>query len=84
VHAVKSASIELDHTRVHERIKVRPYLNVRTREAVQHDFTVTCSIPGHNHPGQEIRAEVFRYRDAPFDWEIRGKCGFSSDFAYAS
>jgi len=38
VHAVKSASLELDHTRVHERIKVRPYL----------------------------------------------KCGFSSDFAYAS
>ncbi len=84
VYAVKSASIELDHTRVHERIKVHPYLNVRTREAVQHDFTVTCSIPGHDHPGQEIRAEVFRYRDAPFDWEIRGKCGFSSDFAYAS
>jgi hypothetical protein len=84
VYAVKSARIELDHTRARERIEVRPYLTVATREAAQHDFTVTCGIPGHDHPGQEIRAEVFRYEDSPFDWEIRGKCGFSSDFAYTS
>jgi hypothetical protein len=31
-----------------------------------------------------MRAEIFRYQDAPFDWEIRGKCGFSTEFAYAS
>jgi hypothetical protein len=84
VYAVKSASIELDHTRTQERIQIQPYLTVRTREAVPHDFTVSCGIPGHDHPGQEIRAEIFRYKDAPFDWEIRGKCGFSTEFAYAS
>ena len=86
VYAVKSATIELDHTRAHERIEISPILTVRTREAVPHDFTVSCGIPGHDHPGQEIRAEIFRYQDAdaPFDWEIRGKCGFSTDFAYAS
>jgi hypothetical protein len=84
VYAVKSAAIELDHSRAQERIEIRPYLTVRTREAVPHDFTVTCGIPGHAHPGQEIRAEIFRYQDAPFDWEIRGKCGFATEFAYAS
>ena len=84
VYAVKSATIELDHSPALERIEVRPYLTVRTREAVPHDFTVSCGIPGHDHPGQESRAEIFRYQDAPFDWEIRGKCGFSTDFAYTS
>ena len=84
VYAIKSATLELDHTRVRERIEIPPYLTVRTREAVPHDFTVTCGIPGHDHPGQEIRADVFRYKDAPFDWELRGKCGFSTDFAYSS
>ncbi len=84
VHAVRSARIDLDHTPVRERIDVAPYLTVQTREAVAHDFTVTCGIPGHNHPGQEIRAETFRYQDAPFDWDVRGKCGFAADFAYSS
>jgi hypothetical protein len=84
VYAVKSARIDLDHTRKRERIEIAPYLTVRTRDAVPHDFTVSCGIPGHDHPGQEIRAEVFRYRDSPFDWEVGGRCGFSTDFAYSS
>jgi hypothetical protein len=86
VYAIKSASIELDHTRAKERIDIQPVLSVKTREAVPHDFTVTCGIPGHDHPGQEIVAEHFRYADAdaPFDWDIRGKCGFATEFAYSS
>lgn len=84
VCAVRSATIELDHTRAHERIEIPPYLMVKTREAVPHDFTVSCGIPGHDHPGQEIIAEVMRFKDGPFDWEFRGKCGFSSSFAYTS
>jgi hypothetical protein len=84
VHAVKSARIELDHAPAKQRIAVPPFLTVQTREAVPHDFTVSCGIPGHDHPGQEIRAEIFRYEDAPFDWDIRGKCGFATDFAYCS
>jgi hypothetical protein len=84
VYAVKSATIELDHARARERIDVPPYLTVRTKEAVPHDYSVSCGIPGHDHPGQEIRAEIFRYRDAQFDWEFRGKCGFATEFAYSS
>jgi hypothetical protein len=84
VYAVKSARIELDHTPIKEKIEIAPYLIVQTKEAVEHDFTVSCGIPGHDHPGQEIRAEIFRYQDAPYDWELRGKCGFATDFAYSS
>jgi len=84
VHAVESATIELDHTPVRERIEVAPYLTVKTREAVPHDFTVSCGIPGHDHPGQEIRAETFRYEGQPYSWELHGRCGFFTDFAYSS
>jgi hypothetical protein len=84
VHAVKSAGIALDHTRAREWMDVAPYLTVRTRAAVPHDYSVSCGIPGHDHPGQEIVAELFRYQDPPYDWDIRGKCGFATDFAYSS
>jgi hypothetical protein len=84
VHAVKSATIQLDHTQARQRIEVAPFLTVKTREVVPHDFTVSCGIPGHDHPGREIRAEVFRYQDDPYDWDVRGKCGFATDFAYSS
>jgi hypothetical protein len=84
VHAVRRATIELDHASAQERIEIPRTLTVRTREAVDHDFTVSCGIPGHDHPGREVRAEIFRYADAPYDWELRGKCGFATDFSYAS
>jgi hypothetical protein len=84
VHAVKTARIDLDHTRSEEKIDVAPFLTVRTREPVAHDFAVSCGIPGHDQPGQELRADVFRYQDTPYDWEFRGKCGFATEFAYSS
>lgn len=84
VHAVKTARIDLDHTGNQEKIEIARLLTVRTREAVAHDFAVSCGIPGHDHPGQEVRAEIFRYQDAPYDWEFQGKCGFATEFDYAS
>jgi hypothetical protein len=45
----------------------------------------TRTLPGVTRPSrQEIRAEIFRYADAPSDCEFRGKCGFASGFAYSS
>jgi hypothetical protein len=84
VYAVRTTAIELDHTPTRERIEVPPYLIVRTKEPVGHDFTVTCGVPGHDRPGQELRAELFRHADPPFDWEFRGRCGFATDFRYTS
>lgn len=84
VQGVRRAAIDLDHGPGRQRIEVAPYLTVRTREDVPHDFAVTCGISGHDHPGQESRAEIFRYQDGPFDWELRGKCGFAADFSYSS
>ena len=84
IHSVQPATIDLDHTPAKERMEVAPFLTVRTREAVGHDFPITCGIPGHDHPGHEIRADVFRYAAPPYTWELHGRCGFYTDFAYSS
>jgi hypothetical protein len=84
VHSTRRAHIELDHTPDAQRIDVPPYLTVKTREPVPQETSVSCGIPGHQFPGQEIRAEVMRYRDGPFDWEFRGRCGFATRFSYTS
>ena len=75
VHEVRSAAIDLDHTPAREKIDVAPFLTVRAREAVPHDFTITCAIPGHDHAGQEIRA-----RDLPRTRRRRttGRCAGSA------
>jgi hypothetical protein len=52
VHAVKTAAIDLDHSRARETIEVAPYLLVRTREAVPHAFTVSCGIPATTTPAR--------------------------------
>jgi hypothetical protein len=83
IHATRSARIELDHTPDAQRIDVPPYLTVKTREPVPQESRVSCGIPGHQFAGQEIRAEILRYQDGPYDWEFRGRCGFASRFNYA-
>jgi hypothetical protein len=84
VHTTRRARIELDHTPGAQRMDVAPYLTVRTREPVVQETRVSCGIPGHQFAGQEIRAEILRYQDGPYDWEFRGRCGFASPFSYAS
>lgn len=34
--------------------------------------------------GQEVIAGTFRVDDAPLSWELHGRCGFATDFAYSS
>jgi hypothetical protein len=72
-----SARIELDHTPDAPRIDVPPYLTVKTRERVSHDVSVSCGSAGPpvSWPN-EIRAEIMRYQDGPFDGEFRGKMRF--------
>jgi hypothetical protein len=43
----------------------------------------SCSIPGHDRPGQEIIAATFKVSDDPLTWEFKGRCGFATDFEYS-
>ena len=60
------------------------FVTVRATEVVPSELPVSCGIPGHDHPGEELRAEVMRVEDDAMGWEVHGRCGFASDFDYAS
>jgi hypothetical protein len=84
VYAVRRAHIDLDHLRDRERMRVGDFVVARTATPVRSEETVSCGIPGHDRPGQELVAEVFRVEDPPLRWEVIGRCGFATDFAYTS
>jgi hypothetical protein len=85
VYAVKPAHIELDHRPKRWSIRAGDYVVVRGATPVASPLgEVSCGIPGHDHPGEEVRTELMRVDDPPLGWEVVGRCGFASDFAYAS
>jgi hypothetical protein len=84
VYSLRSARIELSHVKNKEYIRVENIVSVRTDHPVQSDAGVSCGIPGHDQPGQEIVAEYFRVQDGPFDWNFVGRCGFAAKFSYKS
>jgi len=84
VYAVRTANIDLDHTADRQHILADEYVLVRGVEPVHSNETISCGIPGHDHPGREVITEQQRIEDPPLRWEVRGRCGFATDFSYAS
>lgn len=86
VFAVKPARIELDHTANREVIRVGSYISAATDHPVVSDTSVSCGIPGHDHPGQEVVTGPVRIADADanFDFGWQGRCGFATSFAFRS
>ncbi|MBI5283505.1 MAG: DUF1326 domain-containing protein [Chloroflexi bacterium] len=84
VYAVRPARIELDHTAGSQRISAGAYVTVHASEPVDAGGPVSCGIPGHDRPGQELRTSLQRVDETPLRWEVSGRCGFASDFAYTS
>ena len=84
VQAVRVARIALEHTRDKESIRAGDYLFAEAARPVVTAETVTCGIPGHDRPGQEIVAGSFRVSDDDLKWNVSGRCGFATDFAYNS
>lgn len=84
VYSIRGARIELNHTMGEQRIAAGTYVTVQAAELVEADGPVSCGIPGHDHPGQELRTSIQRVDEAPLRWEVSGRCGFASDFDYRS
>jgi len=84
VYAVRPARITLDHTTNKESMQAGSFVTARTARAAFSDGLVSCGIPGHDRPGQELVMELFKVADPPLHWEVRGRCGFATDFAYDS
>jgi hypothetical protein len=84
VYAVRPAQIALQHVHNQEHIAVEHYVAAKTARPVLSDEIVTCGIPGHDRPGQEIIADAFQVDDGALRWNISGRCGFATSFAYSS
>jgi hypothetical protein len=85
VYAVRPARIELDHRPRRWFMRASDYVSVRASVTVSSDVgPVSCGIPGHDHPGEELQTELMQVEDDPLRWEFHGRCGFASDFDYAS
>lgn len=84
VYAVRRARIELDHTPRRWFMRAAEYVEVRASTPVPSERAISCAIPGHDHPGDELVADVMRVADPPLRWEVHARCGFASDFAYRS
>ena len=85
VYRVTPARIELDHRPSHRSIRAGDYVVVRGDVPAPSPLgAVSCGIPGHDHPGEEVVTELQRVADPPLGWEVVGRCGFAADFSYTS
>ena len=84
VFAIRAAKIELEHSKNQERMEVVGFVCAATAQPDLTDQPVSCGIPGHDRPGQEIVADHFRVDDESLKWEVNGRCGFATDFDYKS
>jgi hypothetical protein len=81
--AVRPVSIEVDHTRRRQRLRIRDRVSVRIRDRYDGGETVTCVIPGHDRTGEELLADELLVEDGPLAFSYRGVCGYGSTFDYA-
>jgi hypothetical protein len=84
VYAVRRARISLDHAPRRWFMRAGDHVVVRGGTLVPSDLAVSCGIPGHDHPGDELKTEVMRVNDGALRWEVHGRCGFAADFDYRS
>jgi hypothetical protein len=81
---VRQVSIEIDHTPGRGWFRAGGEVTVRVREPVADSEPVTCVIPGHHQQGREVIADRLAVADGALDFELSGKCGYESGFAYSS
>jgi len=82
--AVTSAEIVIDHTPRRQWFQVKDAISVRISGPVPGDDTVTCVIPGHDQPGEEVIAERLDVSDDRLGFRHEGVCGYAADFDYRS
>jgi hypothetical protein len=84
VYGVRAAKIELDHRPRRWFMRADDFVTVKASTVVPSELAVSCGIPGHDQPGEEVLADVMRVDAEPLHWEVQGRCGFASTFDYAS
>jgi hypothetical protein len=81
--AVRPAVIDVSHEPRRQWLRIRDLVSVRVRDAWRGGETVSCVIPGHHRPGEELVADELRVDDGPLHFEFSGNCGYAATFDYA-
>jgi hypothetical protein len=79
---VEALDIEIDHTPGRGWFRVPGRVEVRMREPVADQETVTCIIPGHHRQGREMISDSIEVDAGEVAFSVRGRCGYESTFAY--
>lgn len=81
--AVEPAQIELDHAPRRQWFRVRDAISVSIAGRYEGDETITCAIPGHEQPGEEVIANELTATAGPLRFAYAGVCGFAAAFDYS-
>jgi hypothetical protein len=73
------AAIELVHEPGREAIRLGGLGSSSVVRRAAYEGTISCGIPGHDHPGTEYVAGLSMH-DGPFQWDYQERCGFATDF----
>jgi hypothetical protein len=84
VYGVRTAHIEVVHDRGAQHIRVDDAVSVLARSPFISEASVSCGIPGHDRPGEELVHETLKVEDNPLSFEFRGRCGFATTFDYCA
>ena len=81
---IEPVEIEIDHTPGRGWFRAGGHVEVRAREPVPDQETVTCVIPGHHREGRELYSDTIEVEAGPLAFAVRGRCGYESTFEYSS
>jgi hypothetical protein len=83
---VEAVDIEIDHTPGRGWFKANGKVEVRAREPVAAQETVTCVIPGHHRTGRELFSDSIEVEVNPgvLAFSLQGRCAYESTFEYSS
>jgi hypothetical protein len=82
--AVRPVAIDVDHTPGRGWFRAGRHVSVRIGGVFEPESRVTCVIPGHHRSGREVRADLIDVDDGGLRFELSGRCGYESTFAYSS
>jgi hypothetical protein len=79
----RAAPIEVEHAR-RGRFSAGRSVTLRVGDPVAEQEPVTCVIPGHEHDGEELHAELLSVSEGPLSFELTDRCAYLSTFDYSS
>ncbi len=81
---VEALEIEIDHTPGRGWFRAGSKVEVRVREPVPTQESVTCLISGHHRPGRELFSDSIDASAGPLVFSVQGRCAYETTFDYSS